>query len=54
MPKHLNSAMRLQDLLRQAEHFQDNIQVLETWAKILGVNESNPNKRATQVSERLG
>ncbi|SDY94894.1 hypothetical protein [Nitrosomonas sp. Nm58] len=54
MPKHLNSAMRLQDLLRQAEHFQNNIQVLEAWAKILGVNESNPNKRATQVSERLG
>lgn len=50
----LNSATRLQNLLRQAEHFQDNIQVLEAWAKILGVNESNPNKRATQVSERLG
>lgn len=53
MPQNLNSATRLYRLLEQAGNHGDGVQVMETWAKILGITEPKPNKRALVVAERL-
>lgn len=53
MPQNLNSATRLHRVLQQAGNHGDGVQVMEAWAKIFGIVESNPNKRALLVAERL-
>lgn len=53
MPKNINSASRLHSLLEQTLSEADNTRVLDVWAKLLGVNESNANRKAALVSERL-
>lgn len=51
MAKNLNSATRLLRILEKASEYQDNIQTLEAWAKLLGVAVDNPNRRAVEVGE---
>lgn len=51
MPKNLNSATRLHNVLKQASAHAENAQVLEVWAKILGVDEKNQFRRVVVVGE---
>lgn len=53
MPKNINSASRLYSLFERTLGEPDNTQILEVWAKLLGVSESNANRKAALVSERL-
>lgn len=53
MPKNINSASRLHSLLEKALNEPDNIQVVEAWAKLFTINESNGNLKAALVSEHL-
>lgn len=53
MSKNLNSAARLHRIIAQAQPIADNIQVLEAWARILGVAQDNSFKRTIQVGELI-
>lgn len=53
MPQNINSASRLYSLLEQSLNEVDSAQILEVWAKLLGVSESSANRKAALVSERL-
>jgi uncharacterized phage infection (PIP) family protein YhgE len=53
MPKNINSASRLHSLLEQVLSEPDSTQVLEVWAKLFAINESNVNLKAALVSEHL-
>jgi hypothetical protein len=53
MPKNVNSASRLVALLRGIPAHPDNTQTLEVWAKLFGVTEANPHKKAAVVAEHL-
>lgn len=51
MGKNLNSATRLLRILEKASEYQHNAQVLDTWAKLLGVVVTN--RRAVAVGELI-
>jgi hypothetical protein len=51
MPKNLNSAARLLEVLNQALAQPDGTQVAEAWAKILGITEANRTRRAIAVGQ---
>lgn len=53
MPNNINSASRIYSLLRQTSGEPENKQVLEVWANLFSIEESNPNLKAALVSERL-
>jgi hypothetical protein len=53
MPKNINSASRLDVLLRSIPDHPDNTQTLEVWASLFGINEQNQNKKSVAVSELL-
>jgi hypothetical protein len=53
MPKNINSASRLHSLLELALNEPDGTPVLEVWARIFGVSESNVIRKASLISERL-
>lgn len=54
MTNHINSIFRIHRLLTNIPPSAQNTQVLEVWAKVFEVNESETNKKASAVSERLG
>lgn len=53
MPQKLNSAARILRILEKASSVPDNTQALEGWAKILGIDEGNPNKLVLIVSDQI-
>lgn len=53
MSKNLNSASRLIALLQQAAAQSDNTPVLEVWANLFALTETNQNRKAIAVAERL-
>jgi len=53
MPKNLNSATRLLRILEPASTKSDNTPVLEVWAKLLGVIDEHPIRRAVAVTQML-
>jgi len=53
MAKKLNSASRLSSVFEQANSIVDNIQTLDAWAKLLNIDEVNPNKRVILVGEQI-
>lgn len=53
MPKHTNSASRLNVLLTKGLGEPDGTQVCDVWARIFGISENNQNKKAALVAERL-
>ena len=53
MPKNINSASRVHSLLQQTSSEAENTQILEVWAKLFSIKESNLNLKAVLVSERL-
>lgn len=53
MPKNLNSATRLRHILIQAESIHDNTPVVDAWASIFGITESNQSKKSVFVSSNI-
>jgi hypothetical protein len=51
MPKNLNSASRLLEVIERAHPIADNTQTLEAWAGLLNVPEGSSFKRVIQVGE---
>lgn len=54
MPKHINSANRLNALLTKAIQFPDNGTIVDVWAEIFEINETNVHKKSILVSDRIG
>jgi hypothetical protein len=53
MPKNVNSASRVVNLLRSIPSHAENTQTMEVWATLLQVQEQSPQRRSFVVSERL-
>lgn len=54
MPKNVNSASRLVNLINSIPTQPDNIHTMEVWASLFQVQEQSPQRRGFVVSERLG
>jgi hypothetical protein len=53
MPKNVNSASRLDNLLKSIPTHPDSTQTIEIWASLFQVQEGSPQRRGFVVSERL-
>ena len=54
MTNNINSIYRIHALLTKIPPVTQNTQVLEVWVQLFELTESNPNKKAATVAERLG
>lgn len=53
MPKNINSASRLNLLIEKVLSAPEKRQILEVWAELFGIDDANPNRKASLVIERL-